>query len=381
MAAECQAACACQRSLWSLAMALAGSIDSWRGEAERGLRGKGYGMSDGLPQGKLPAELLARLLDGLPPADAILGPRPGEDAAVLAAVDGLLVVTSDPITFTAERAGRYAVHVNANDIAAMGAEPRWLLAVLLLPPGTNEAEVTAIMADLSAACTEIGVSLAGGHTEVTDSVQRVVVCGTMLGVVAPDRLVTSGGARPGDLLLLSKPLPIEGTAVLAREAAADLQAHGLSAELLDAAAGLLDQPGIGVLRDSRILCQGALPHALHDVTEGGVATALREMAGAASVGLRIERAAIPILPAGAAICRALGLDPLGLLGSGALLAAVAPEDAASKLADLRAAGLDAAAIGAITSGSALELVAPDGTIAPLPVFARDEIARYFSERI
>jgi hydrogenase expression/formation protein HypE len=334
----------------------------------------------GLPQGKLPAELLARLLAALPASDAVLGPRPGEDAAVLAAPEGYLVVTSDPITFTAERIGRYAVHVNANDIAAMGAEPRWLLAAVLLPPGTQEQEVAALLADLGSASAEAGISLVGGHTEVTDAVNRVVVVGTTLGSVVPDRLVTSGGARPGDVVLLSKPVAIEGTAVLAREAAAQLRARGISdVELRDAAA-LLDEQGISVLPESRILCRGALPHAMHDVTEGGLATALRELAEASAVGLRVEHAAIPVLPACARFCSVLGLDSLGLLGSGSLLAAAALDDADAKLAALRAAGMAAARIGTVTEARALNLVAPDGSSRSLPAFPRDEIARFFEQR-
>ena len=337
-------------------------------------------MSGALPQGKLPAALLARLLDSLPSADAVLGPRPGEDAAVLAAPEGYLVVTSDPITFTAERSGRYAVHVNANDIAAMGAEPRWLLTAVLLPPGTQEDQVAGLMTDLGAACIEAGISLVGGHTEVTDAVRRVVLVGTMLGTVAPERLVTSGGARPGDVVILSKPIAIEGTAVLAREAAAELRRGGVPDSLLQQAATLLDLPGISVLRDSRLLCQGSLPHAMHDVTEGGLATALRELADASGVGLRIERTAIPILPECTALCTTLRLDPLGLLGSGSLIAAVAPEDAAAKLAALHTAALGAARVGTITGDLSIELVENSGTTRPLPSFVRDEIARYFEDR-
>lgn len=337
-------------------------------------------MSDALPQGKLPAALLRRLLAALPTSDAVLGPRPGEDAAVLAAPPGYLVVSSDPITFTADAIGRYAVAVNANDIAAMGAEPRWLLATVLLPPGTEETDAAALLTELATACAEAGVSLIGGHTEITDAVRRTVVAGTMLGTVAPERLVTSSGAKPGDRLLLTRPLAIEGTAVLASEAQGTLRAAGVPEALLRSAQALLHEPGISVLADSRRLCAAALPHALHDVTEGGLATALRELALAAAAGLRIERQAIPILPECAAICATLGLDPLGLLGSGSLLVAAAPQDAPVIERALRAAGGVAASIGVITAGTALELVEPDGTCRPLPEFPRDELARYLEAR-
>ena len=181
-------------------------------------------------------------------------------------------------------------------------------------------------------------------------------------------------------MILSKPIALEGTAILAAEAEAALRAGGADAADLRAARTLLDEPGVSVLPESRILCRGTLPHALHDVTEGGLATALRELAEASGVGLRIQRDAIPILPACSQLCSILGLDPLGLIGSGSLLAAVAPEDAEEACTALRSAGLSGACIGAVTDGSALELVEADGRQSSLPVFDRDEIARYFEER-
>lgn len=337
-------------------------------------------MTDGLPLGKLPPELLERLLRTLSAADAIVGPRLGEDAAVLPAPAGYLVVTSDPITFTSAQIGRHVVQVNANDIAAMGAEPRWLLTTVLLPPGTPEAEVEGLMTGLCSACAAAEIALVGGHTEVTDAVVRTVVVGTMLGSVEPGRLVTSAGARPGDVLLMSKPIAIEGTAILADVARDALRARGVSAQVIEQARSLADDPGISVLAEARLLCRDVLPHAMHDVTEGGLAAALRELALASGAGLRVERRAIPILPSCAPICAALGLDPLGLIGSGTLITAVAPSDAAKAQSALNAAGFACAQIGRVTTEPALELVEPSGIIAPLPVFARDELARWLEER-
>ena len=337
-------------------------------------------MSEGLPLGKLPPALLDRLLRTLPAADAVVGPRLGEDAAVLTPPQGYLVVTSDPITFTSAQIGRQVVQVNANDVAAMGAEPRWLLATVLLPPGTPEGDVEALMSGLARACTEAGVALVGGHTEVTDAVTRAVVLGTMLGQVEPGRLVTSAGARPGDALLLSKPIAVEGTAILADLARDVLRHHGVPSTMLEQARALAEDPGISVLSEARLLCQETGPHAMHDVTEGGLATALSELALASGVGLRVERRAIPVLPSCARVCAALGLDPLGLIGSGSLIAAVTPDDAVRALATWRAAGFAGAQIGLVTSGTAQELYEPDGSAAPLPIFARDELARWLEER-
>jgi len=231
---------------------------------------------DALPGGKLPPDLLAAVLAPLTPRDGRVrvGPRVGEDAAVIDLGDRLLVAAADPITFATDEIGRYVVAVNANDVAVRGATPRWLLATVLLPRGTTPDDVRALMADLAAACRALTVDLIGGHTEVTDAVTRPLVAGTMLGEVQPDCLVTTGGARPGDALVLGGALAIEGTAVLAREAAPTLRARGVPADTLDRARALLDTPGISIVAMARAVCDAVRPHALHDTTEGGLATAL-----------------------------------------------------------------------------------------------------------
>ncbi len=331
-----------------------------------------------MPLGKLPPELLARLLAGIPATDprVFVGSRPGVDAAVLDIGDRYLVATTDPITFVADRIGWYAVHVNANDIAVMGGTPRWMLATVLLPAAGDHALVERIHLELVDACSALGVALIGGHTEVTDGLDRPIVTGTMLGEVERDRLVTPR-ALPGDRIILTKGIAVEGTAVLAGEAAARLS--GLSRETIARAAAFLDTPGISVVHDARALCAAVRPHALHDATEGGLATALREMLEASGVGGRIDGGSIPILPETAAVCAALSLDPLGLLASGCLVAAVAPADTASALAALTAAGIAGSDIGEVTEGPAI-VVAARGEARPWPMFARDELARFFEQQ-
>lgn len=333
-----------------------------------------------LPSGKLPLDLLAELLAPLAPRDprVRLGARAGEDAAVIELGDRLLVAAADPITFAAEEIGRYAVAVNANDVAVRGATPRWFLATVLLPIGTAPDGVRALMADLGAACRELEIDLVGGHTEVTGGIDRPIVAGTMLGEVAPERLVTSGGARPGDVLLLCGALAVEGTAVLAREAAQALSARGVPATTIARGRELLRDPGISVVAMARTLCAAVRPRAMHDPTEGGLATALTELALASGTGLRLHAAeTLPILPETRLCCDALGLDPLGLLASGALLAALDPADAPRALAALHAEAMQAQIIGQMTvPEQGLVIETPAGN-APLPAFARDELARWF----
>ena len=172
--------------------------------------------SDLLPAGKLPLPLLERLLARFAPDDPriIVGPRAGEDAAVFDLGDRYLVAKTDPITFATSEIGWYAVNINANDVAVMGAQPRWFLATVLLPAGQATAEMAeAIFAQIYNACAALGVSLAGGHTEITVNLDRPIVSGTMLGEVEHDRLIKTAGARVGDTVLQVKPAPIEGTAL------------------------------------------------------------------------------------------------------------------------------------------------------------------------
>jgi hydrogenase maturation factor len=279
----------------------------------------------GLPVGKLRAELLERLFDKHVPEDArvVVGPRVGEDAAVIDMGDRYLVATADPITFATDEAGWYALHVNANDLAVRGARPLWFLATVLLPEGkASEERVETLFGELAAACAELGVALVGGHTEVTAGLPRVIVSGCMLGEVAKDRLVTTGGARVGDTLLLTKGAPLEGAAILARECGDEARRRGVPADVIERARGFLRRPGISVVPEARLACAAASVHAMHDPTEGGVATACWEMAQAAGVGLRVDRERIPVLSEGRVLCEAFGLDPLGAIASGSLLLAV-----------------------------------------------------------
>jgi hydrogenase maturation factor len=337
-------------------------------------------MAEGLPLGKLPPALLARLLTMLPPAGArVLVPaRAGVDAAAIDLGDRVLVATADPITFVAERIGWYAVNVNANDIAVMGAEPRWFLATLLLPQGISDEAVAAIFADLSDACARLGVALVGGHTEVTQGIDRPIVAGAMLGEAPPGRLVTSAGVRPGDRLLVTGGIAIEGTAALAVEARDELLGRGVAPVVLDRAARFLDDPGISVVRAARALIDTVPVHAMHDATEGGLATALREMAEASGAGLEIDRAAVPVLPETRALCDALRLDPLGLLASGCLIAAVAPADEAAALAALHAAAIGVWPVGRATPADAGLALRAGTERHELPSFPRDELARWLS---
>ncbi len=326
--------------------------------------------------GKLPPELLASLLARLP-ADprVVVGPRVGEDAAVIDFGDRYLVAKTDPITFATDQIGWYAVHVNANDLAAMGATPRWFMLTTLLPAGAADVGlVERIFTQVVAACAALDIALIGGHTEITTGIDRPLVTGVMLGEVAKDRLVTTAGARPGDDVLLTKGIPIEAVAIIAREKRAELLAH-FDAAFLDRAAGFLTDPGISVLRDARIACAAGRVTAMHDPTEGGLATALWELAEAAGLRVEIDVDTWPICEEGARLCAHFGLDPLGAIASGALLLTVTPESTGAVMGALRAQGIAAFRLGSVRAGE------PDVRVRGVQLArpARDEIARLFEQ--
>jgi hydrogenase expression/formation protein HypE len=333
-------------------------------------------MNDAYPLGKLPPDVLAAILARHPLTDprVLVGPRPGEDAAVIDLGGQLLVTKIDPITFASDEIGWYVVNVNANDIATMGAKPAWFMATLLLPQGqTTRGLVERIFDQIDQACAGLGVTLVGGHTEITYGIDRPIVVGSMFGLTDREHLITTAGAQAGDTLIVTKGFPIEATAIIAREKRAMLAAT-LPADFLDRCAGFLHDPGISVVRDAQIATQAGRVHAMHDPTEGGLATGLWEMADASGRRLSVDYHSA-LLEDSRNVCAAIGIDPLGAIASGSLLMAVEADDAEAISAALEAAGIPAFNIGRVEDGPAQVVGSNDGKSLARP--ARDEIARLF----
>ena len=345
----------------------------------------GSGRTEGpdrLQTGKLPNEALAALLAKLERRDprVLIGPGIGVDAAV---IDNggpkLLVAKSDPITFATDHIGAYAVHVNANDVACLGARPAWFLATILLPESATPQLAESIFGQIASTCEALGIELVGGHTEITHRLQRPIVSGALLGEVERERLVRPGGARPGDCVILSRGIAIEGTALLAREAPDRLSRLGVARSVIKKSQRYLFDPGISVVAEAMTACDAVRVHAMHDPTEGGLATALYELAAAANAGVCVQEAAIEVLPETRTICQAARLDPLGLLASGALLIVVDSGDRDAALRAIAAAGGTARQIGVLWPPEEGVIMEANNQHRPVPRFARDEVARFFAE--
>lgn len=330
-----------------------------------------------LPVGKLPFELLGSLLATLTPADdsVVVGPGPGRDAAVIDIGGTLLVIKNDPVTFVSQEAATYLVNVNANDLACLGAEPRWMLVTAILPEnGCTPAMVADLFEQLRVSCSGLGISLIGGHTEIAAGIPRPLLAGTLLGTAGPNGLLYPGNAQRGDRLILARSAGIEGTALLALERATELTA-AFGGEFVARAQGLLHDPGISVVPVARALLEAGVVTALHDPTEGGVGAGVREIASASGLGAVMNRGLVPVLSETRAIADYFGIDPLGLLSSGALLGAVPAEHADAALRHCAESGIDVAIIGKLTSPSSGFTLIEENRSIELPVFQTDEVSR------
>jgi HAD superfamily hydrolase (TIGR01509 family) len=334
----------------------------------------------GLPlsQGKLPNDLLENFLGGFNFHDpsVLINAGVGEDAAAVdIAREEVLVIKSDPITFATDAIGHYAVLINANDIATSGAAPRWFLTTLLFPPGVTPSAVRQVMHDLESMCRRWNITLCGGHTEITDAVTRPVITGMLVGTVTKDRLVDKRNIRPGDSVLLTKALAVEGTTVIARDHGDRLRALGMAESEIETCKQLLSS--ISILEEAKIACDSGWGIAMHDVTEGGLATALTELSIAGGYRIQVNMDDIPVFPLTEKICRLLRIDPMGLIGSGSLLICCRRNKSDPLMKKIRNAGIDITRIGEVMdAGCGIKAVSKTGT-ATWPGFEADEITRLY----
>lgn len=299
--------------------------------------------------------------------ESLSSPTIGQDCAVVDLDSDLLVLSCDPITSASvAHLGRLTVHVSCNDAAAAGAEPVGLLVTLLMPPTGTMEQISRIADDLSAAAQFANVDILGGHTEVTDAVTRAVTSATVIARQPRNQVLR--GMRPGDDIVMTKWAAVEGTTILAEDFAERL--GSVSASVLDTARSLAGK--LSIVPESRIAMQfGAV--AMHDVTEGGVLGASWELGFANHCAVLINTENIPIRKETQALCEALSLDPLRLIGSGSLL--IACEDGIKLVDALQTQGISAAVIGRAIEGN--ESFVDD---LPLEEPHADELYRLYSQK-
>jgi len=335
-------------------------------------------MGNPLPAGKLPNRYLKKFLSEFSFDDpsVIIGPGVGEDTtAVDIQREDVLVLKSDPVTFVTDSIGLYAVLVSANDIATSGATPRWMLTTLLFPVGTSALTIHGVMGDLFKICRKHGITLCGGHTEITEAVQKPVVSGMMAGTVKKSRLIEKSNMAPGDVVLMTKRVSVEGTAIIAREFADRLKKYGLSEKEILSGKDFLSK--LSILEEARIAagCEGVT--AMHDVTEGGLATAVSELSAAGGCKIEVRMGDIPVYPLTRKICSLFGISLLGLIGSGSLLICCKKEHVGPLMKDIRSVGIEVTSIGEVLGKGTGVNATRNGKPATWPTFPADEITRLF----
>lgn len=321
--------------------------------------------------GKLTNEQLSRIiLSGIVPQrdDVVLRPGIGVDCGAIRAGEGgrVCVFSTDPITAASRDAGRLAVHVSLNDVAAAGAEPVGLLLTVMAPPGEDPESLGLLVRQAQEEAAALHVEILGGHTEFTDAVVRTVLCTTAIGI-APEggKVFSSKGACPGDELVLTKWAGMEGTAIIAADRG-DFASSCLTPEEMEFAKSLIRQ--ISVVPEGRLAATLSVT-AMHDVTEGGVFGAAWEMAEASGCGVEIDAARIPVLDVTRKLCSAAGINPCRLISSGCLLLAALSGRQVVKA--LGAKGIPAAIIGRFVDG--LSTVRTDGRAEPMEPPGSDEL--------
>jgi hydrogenase maturation factor len=333
-----------------------------------------------LRTGKVPADVLKRCVLnrlGVPSDRVIRGAAIGEDASIIDMGAKVLVAKANPITGAEGNIGRLTVHVNANDVAARGAKPLWFMSTILLPEGCTEAKLEDIMEEINRACTELGVQLIGGHTECVAGLERPIVSGFMMGEAPKNRYVTTGGAKPGDRIVLTKTAGLEGTSILASDLEEKLK-RKIDQKTLQRARRMID--AISVVPEALKAVETGGVHSMHTPTEGGILNGLYEMGVAARVGLSVEENLIPVAPETSIISETLGVDPLKLLSSGSLLMAVGESSVGKVLDALEGIGVQASIIGEVKERSeGRVLTRSDGTEKTIDPVRQDELFRVLGE--
>lgn len=299
--------------------------------------------------GKIPNEILRRVVFGklgAEDASVILGPNIGEDAALIRISREIVAFKSDPITGSVDEVGMLAVYVNANDIATRGAIPKWFIQCILLPEGSSTAVLENICRQIDDAAKGIGVSIVGGHTEITPGISRPIVVGSMLGIVKNERFFTSGGAEVGDLLYMTKSVGLEGTAILSSDRRIASKFGNAFTSRCKKMIRL-----INVVKECMVLADLRGVTSMHDLTEGGLLGGTWELAEAASSGIFLDLNLAPVLEETRLICKELDLDPYRLISSGSVIFTVKRGSESDAEAALRGANVGFARIGEVRPAS------------------------------
>jgi hydrogenase expression/formation protein HypE len=285
--------------------------------------------------------------------DIILGAVFGEDVALTRVGNDLLASHVDPIVGAIGNIGWLAVHVACNDLAASGVAPRWIQLLVLVPRMEDEDLLEQIMRDASRATEEIGASIVGGHTGYSAGISRPLAAVTAMGTASGREPVRTGGARPGDLVLVTKGIALEGTAILAQDFADVALNLGLSEEDLAEASGLMGE--VSVVPEALAMAAKGVS-AMHDVTRGGLLETLLEIAHLSGACLELDVSRLPHRPVVSRFAQAFRFNPLRMISSGTLAVTVSPDRLEAVKAVLSALGTPFAYVGRVVEGKGVKIL-------------------------
>jgi hydrogenase expression/formation protein HypE len=301
-------------------------------------------------------------------------PKPPHDSAVLEVAGGRLAFTTDtfvvsPLIFPGGDIGKLAVYGTVNDLAMAGARPRWLSAGFVLEEGLPMETLRQIVDSMRRAADESGVEIVTGDTKVVDRGKGdgIFINTAGVGVVPAGVDISPSRVAPGDALLISGDLGRHGIAIMSvREG---LRFEGAPPSDCAPLAGLV----------AAMIEAGVEIHCLRDLTRGGLAAAMNEIAEHARVGIELEEWAIPVCESVAGACELLGLDPLYVANEGRMTAIVPQSSAAAALAVMRrhAVAAEAAIIGRVTDSrpGVVQLRGPLGSGRILDLLSGEQMPR------
>nr|MDO8109369.1 AIR synthase family protein [Candidatus Sigynarchaeota archaeon] len=346
-----------------------------------------------LKNGKLPPDLLRDFLYKYTNAKndprVRNAPALGDDAAVIDMGTYCMVSKTDPITMAVENLGYYVVNVNANDVATKGAVPRWFQSTLLFPEGSSKDDIERVFFDIKKTCEELGISIIGGHTEITPVVKKPVAIGNMMGEVLKqplttevkkgevekEHLITPDKVADGDDIILLKGIAIEATGLIANEKIDLLKSKGFDQAFITRCKEYLRNPGINASVPAIAAFRAGKIHAMHDPTEGGLGNALNELSELTGNGFKLYQERIKVYPETKQICDAFGLDPLFLLASGAMVIIAPPEETIKIVRAIRNIKMDAAVIGSVVGKKEGIYFMQSGAKIPMKGYQEDEILK------
>lgn len=320
--------------------------------------------------GKIPVEVMKRSIFpylGTKRKEVLVHSQLGEDSSIIDFGEYVAVLSTDPITAADKLSGFLSVIISCNDLAACGAEPIGILTTILLPEGTEEQMLKNIMQEIDKASKMIGIEVLGGHTEVTQAVNKPVISTTAIGIARKGKYITSKGAKIGDDVIVTKALGLEGTAILATDYE-DLLIKHFGKDFVLKAQSFINE--ISVIEEGLIASQNGA-NAMHDITEGGVLGATYEISEASGLGIEIYEEKLPFRRETKEICKFFGLNPLKLISSGSML--ITAEDGNRIVKALSEKGIQATIIGKIVKEGRY-LITSSGKEKILPP-EKDEIYR------